>query len=167
MKNIIAIKFFCLFFTAATILFMQPVYGQSVKPLDVVGIRTVVKYDSLKSSGLVLAKIILEIKKGWHINANKPLDDNLTPTSISLKSQEDFDVVKISYPLPLLKKLSFSDSQLALYEDQISIDAVLKMKKKKLKNNLVVHGEVQYQPCNDQTCLFPVAKAFEIKIKLK
>ena len=43
----------------------------------------------------------------------------------------------------------------------------LKMRKGVKKNKLELKGELQYQPCNDQTCLFPVSKKFTIIISLK
>ncbi len=148
--------------TAAT-----EIYGQNIQPKDVVSVKAFVTNDSSKVNGFIYADVNLEIKDGWHINANKPLDDYLTPTTVSIKSSNDIKVVKIKYPAPLLMKLSFSETDLALYEDQATVKIVLKaVNPKKLKGQKL-KGEIQYQPCDNQTCLFPVTKEFSLNLSTK
>ncbi len=113
------------------------------------------------------ADVALQIKNGWHINSNKPLDDNLSPTVVSIKSNPGIQVKKIIYPEPLITKLQFSQSQMALYEDEAIVKIQFIIKKKFKKRNLKLEGEVRYQPCNDQTCLFPTSKPFVINLKVK
>ena len=74
--------------------------SQSIQPKDVVNIKAYVVKDSANTGGLLSAEVILNIKDGWHINANKPLDDYLTPTEIVLKDSSDFVIQKIKYPPP-------------------------------------------------------------------
>ncbi len=112
-------------------------------------------------------EIILDIKDGWHINANKPIGDNLVPTKVSLKDTSTIKVVKGIYPQPILTKLQFSNSQMALYEDQAVVKVRLKVKKEFGKRSIKLRGEVQYQPCNDQTCLFPASEPFSFDLKIK
>ena len=137
--------------------------SQSIQPKDVVSIKAYVVKDSANTGGLLSAEVILNIKDGWHINANKPLDDYLTPTEIVLKDSSDFVIKKIKYPPPQITRLSFSDTELALYENGITIRLSLKEKDVKKAIPDVIKFELQYQPCNNQTCLFPVAKSFAIK----
>ncbi len=146
-------------------LFFRQSFCQNIKPADVVDIKTTVNYQSYRTKGIITADIILNIKDGWHINANKTFDDFLTPTTIQLKDSSQVKIISISYPPPEIKKLSFSDSPLALYEDHVIIKFVFKVDMKKIKKNFTVDGEVSYQPCNNKTCLFPVVKPFAIKIK--
>lgn len=142
-------------------------YCQNVQPKDIVSIKALVTNDSSKVNGLIYADVNLNIKDSWHINANKPLDDYLTPTSVSIKGSKDIKVLKIKYPAPLIMKLNFSENDLALYEDQATIKVILKvMNPKKLKGRKL-KGEIQYQPCNNQTCLFPVTKEFYLNLETK
>lgn len=59
-------------------------YTQSVSPDKVVDIKVITPHTA-SSSGLIDAEVILNIKKGWHINANKTSDQNLIPTVVSFK----------------------------------------------------------------------------------
>lgn len=112
-------------------------------------------------------EVILQIKDGWHINSDKPLDDNLSPTVVSLNNNPEVKIVKISYPDPIITKLQFSQSQMALFEGEAVVKIQLMVNKGVKEKTIKLKGEVQYQPCNNQTCLFPTSKTFTIELKLK
>lgn len=140
---------------------------QNIQSKDVVSVNAGVTADSLKSAGILRISVALNIKDGWHINANKPLDNYLTPTSIALDNNKDFKLLKIKYPPPLLMKLGFSEKELALYEDEITVSLVVKVLNPKEFKNGMLKGYVRYQPCNNHTCLFPVSKDFTVSLKNK
>lgn len=141
--------------------------AQNVQPKDVVDIKASVEKDSSKTNGLIYAEIILNIKDGWHINADEPLDQYLTPTKVVFKDLGNIEVEKIKYPPPIMMKLDFSDTDLVLYEDQTIIEVVLKIKDIKKTLDKSIQGELQFQPCNNQTCLFPVSKPFKLILNNK
>ncbi|MHB1687034.1 MAG: protein-disulfide reductase DsbD domain-containing protein [Ignavibacteriaceae bacterium] len=147
------------------LLFLGSGYSQNISPDKIVDVKVKTSIVRLKKEGIIDVSINLNIMHGWHINSNKPLDNNLSPTSIKIKNNANFKVIKIKFPPPLLKKLGFSDSDLALYEDEVSIKVELKPVKKVTKGKIKVEGEVDYQPCNDQTCLFPVSKPFSFILR--
>ena len=149
------------------VIFNQQGICQNIQPKDVVAVETQVAKDSVKSAELLYINVILNIKDGWHINANKPLDDYLTPTSVTLKGNKNFKLLKIKYPPPLLMKLGFSENELALYVNQVNVELIVKALNPKDIKVGKIEGQVQYQPCNNQTCLFPVSKDFIIDLKDK
>jgi len=159
-------KIFLILISFTVTFFYADVTAQSFSPDKVVDVKVKVN-NKLSKDGLVEAVINLSILRGWHINSNKPLDNNLSPTSIKILDNPNFKVVKINFPPPLMKKLSFSDSQLALYEGDAPVSIELKSLIKGPNKKIRVEGEVDYQPCNDETCLFPVKKNFSFEIKLK
>ncbi len=140
-------------------------YSQNIQPKDVVDIRTEIVRDSLNTKDLLYVKVILNIKDGWHINANKPLDDYLTPTTVAFDTSKYFKILNVKYPAPQFKKLDFSDKLLALYEDRAAVEFTLKIINPSKIRGGILKGEVGYQPCNNQTCLFPVKKDFTVNIK--
>ncbi len=113
----------------------------------------------IKKDSVIDLKLLVEIKKGWHINSNKPLDPNLVLTVVSLDTSF-FKIIEIKYPQPYIKKLSFSENELSLYENEAVIKIRILIDKNYKLRNLNVNGKIQYQPCNDQTCLFPLTKKF-------
>ncbi len=146
--------------------FIKAAHAQNVAPKDVVKINAKTErfYNKNKNVEVVLN---LLIKDGWHINANKPFDDYLSPTVVLLDDSTNIKAVSIKYPVPIIKKLSFSETQLALYENEADIRITLQIKKDFNKPVLKIKGTLQYQPCNNQTCLFPVSKPFSFEVHLK
>jgi hypothetical protein len=108
--------------------------------------------------------ININIKDGWHLNSNKPLDEYMTPTSVRLTDTTDIKVVKIEYPPEMIAKLQFSDSELSLYEGMVSIKVILKADDVFIKNKKIAEFELEYQSCNNQTCLFPVQKVLGVNL---
>jgi hypothetical protein len=108
--------------------------------------------------------INIDIKKGWHLNSNRPLDEYLTPTTVKLKDTSGIMINNIEYPPETITKLQFSDSDLSLYEGMITIKVHLLVNDDFLKNNKKVELDLEYQSCNNQTCLFPTEKTLVIGI---
>ena len=103
--------------------------------------------------------ILLQIKMapGWHINADKPLENYLIPTKVTLKTQEETEIAKIIYPEAEIKKLGFSEKPLALYEGTFDI----RVETKNL-NSKTSHIQLEIQTCSDQICLPPEMLNFKI-----
>ena len=101
--------------------------------------------------------VFINLKPGWHINAYQPLQNNLIPTKMSLT---EYKLNQIIYPAPILKKLSFGQQELALYENQVILNATLP---DELKNNVYITVQVQLQACNDKHCLAPETVSVKIK----
>jgi DsbC/DsbD-like thiol-disulfide interchange protein len=134
-------------------------------PDKIVDISLSPKGNTLKKGSETELEIQVKIKKGWHINANKPLDKNLVATVLTFKESNDYSVSDITYPQPVIASLSFSENELALYDKEISIKAKVKAAKK-AKGKITLEGKLQFQPCNDQTCLFPFNKTFKFDLKV-
>ena len=108
--------------------------------------------------------ININIKEGWHLNSNKPYDEYLTPTAVRLKDTSGIKIVRIEYPPEMISKLQFSDSELSLYEGMVTIKVILQTDSDFLKYKKKVELELEYQTCNNQSCLFPVQKILSIDI---
>jgi len=133
------------------------------KKTDVVDISFSTVPDSVKKNNFTIL-ININIKEGWHINSNKPLDEYLTPTSVMLKDSSGIKISGIEYPPELISKLQFSDSELSLYEGNVSIKVNIEVEESFLKNKSKTEFELQYQSCNNQTCLFPVIKTITVPL---
>jgi hypothetical protein len=108
--------------------------------------------------------INIDIKQGWHLNSNKPFDDYLTPTSINQKDTSGIKIVKVEYPPEMITKLPFSESDMSLYEGMVTIKVVLEADNSLISKKKNVELELEYQSCNNQTCLFPVQKILTVAL---
>lgn len=101
-------------------------------------------------------RVIISLKPGWHINAQKPLQDYLIATQISLPDKK---LSRVIYPPAILKKLSFGQQKLALYENQITVHATLP---EELKETPLIKIKLQLQACNDKHCLAPETLTLDV-----
>lgn len=143
------------------------IFSQNISPVAVVDISSKSTVNKTPDGTEITLNIILSIKDTWHINANKPSDESLTPTVVKFDKSRDFAVTGIKYPPAEMLKLQFSSEELALYETQATIKAKLFVSNNYKGKELIVKGTLQYQPCNNQTCLFPVSKPFSLEVKLR
>ena len=104
------------------------------------------------------------IKDGWHLNSNKPYDDYLTPTMVKLKDTTGIKIINVEYPPEMIAKLQFSESDLSLYEGMVTIKVILQADDSFLRDKRKVELELDYQSCNNQTCLFPVQKILTVDL---
>jgi thiol:disulfide interchange protein DsbD len=148
-------------------LYNAETFSQDVKPESVVDISSRSTVNKSSNGTEIELKVILIIEDTWHINAHKPTDESLTPTSVQFDKSKDFAITGIKYPPAEMLKLQFSNQELALYETQATVKTKIIVSKNYKGKELTVKGTLQYQPCNNQTCLFPVKKPFSFDIKLK
>jgi len=95
-------------------------------------------------------EVELDMAPGWHVNANQPNQDYLIATS--LLDSEGNKIVDTQYPPVVTKALGFSDSDLALYENKVSILAPLPMAD---ANSKLLSMTLQLQACDETVCLAP------------
>ena len=145
-----------LFLCSLFILLGGNLYSQN-NSKDIVDISVSSLADSAKLNYYTIM-LNINIKEGWHINSNKPFDNYLTPTSVKLKDSSDVRIVNNEYPAEQIAKLQFSDSDLSLYEGNVLVRITIESTRKK------VQFEMQYQSCNNQTCLFPVQKTLNVNL---
>jgi hypothetical protein len=98
------------------------------------------------------AVIELKIADGYHINANPASEKNLIPTTVEITAANDITAEKPTYPQALIKKFSFSDKQLAVYEKQATIKVKVRAT---AKGEKIINGTLRYQACDDEVCYPP------------
>ncbi len=117
----------------------------------------------MKGNGVVT--ISLAMKPGWHINAHKPLDTALIPTTITLpETQSGWSLQSIVYPEPITKTLLFQQQPLALYENTTRLQAQIKAN---TDHRHLIPLQINLQACNDKHCLAPETITLQISSFLK
>jgi uncharacterized protein YyaL (SSP411 family) len=88
--------------------------------------------------------VTLDIKDGWHINANRVNQPSLIPTQLDVQGR-DIDLLGVAYPEPLRR------GELLVYEGLITITARLHLPAK-YKQRPLLRARLRYQPCTGDTC---------------
>ncbi|MCZ7611690.1 MAG: protein-disulfide reductase DsbD [Ignavibacterium sp.] len=142
--------------------FQQIIFAQGS---DVVKIA--VKESSVKVSQGDEFKTTLEITidQTWHINSQKPNDDFLIPSEITAKGN-GVKLIKVIYPEAHNIKLAFSEELVSVYEGTASAKLTFRVDKNAPAGKQKVQVTLDYQACNDMTCMPPndVAAEFEIEV---
>ena len=95
----------------------------------------------------------LAIPPGWHVNSNKPLQQGLIPTSISMnKSESGWQLGEVSYPEPITATLGFQSEPLSLYQGKVQIRVAVKPDEVPER---ILPLQLGIQACNDRLCLPP------------
>ena len=115
----------------------------------------------------VSAEVRLNIENGFHVNANPPSFSYLKATELELKPDEDVSVSFITYPDPLVKKFSFAEQPLAVYEGELVIKVQLEVKKAAKPGRKNLSGTLRVQACDDQVCYAPGEKEITIPVEVK
>lgn len=95
----------------------------------------------------------IKVADGWHVNADKPLEDYLIPTKIALKNS----TADATFPEAKIKQLGFSEKPLALYEGNFDIQLEADSSASRTSNI-----ELEIQTCSTEICLPPELLKFRI-----
>jgi DsbC/DsbD-like thiol-disulfide interchange protein len=109
----------------------------------------------------------LQIKTGYHINANPPSASYLKATELDLKPADGISVDAISYPDPLVKKFSFSETPLKVYEGDINLTLKLKADKSAKTGKHNLSAKLRVQACDDRVCYAPGTMDLTVPVNIQ
>jgi hypothetical protein len=101
------------------------------------------------------ASVMIEVRDGYHVNANPATDTYLKATEVIPQAKDGLTVGYIKYPTALNKKFSFSDKQLAVYEGKFPVKVMIKADKSVTKGPHPIPTKLNIQACDDQVCYAP------------
>ena len=151
-----------LFLTAAIL--AAPVSAQLGDVL--VGTQWVFDTDAAHPGGTVQAALQVRLDQQYHVNSNKPDEDFLIPTVLTVTPPEGFTVSKIVYPEPIMLKPAFSEVPMSVFEREFVIGVVLEVGPDVEPGTYAIKSVLGYQACNDQYCLAPTTKDLERELKV-
>ena len=107
----------------------------------------------------------LDIRSGWHVNANPPAAEEMIPTTIEVAPAPGLTPGRTRYPAGERRKLSFADEELLVYDGAATtIRVPVAIASGVAPGPHTLAGTLRYQACNDELCLAPVSIPFEVTI---
>jgi DsbC/DsbD-like thiol-disulfide interchange protein len=153
----IAFSLFILLF-AATALAQGSSPSVTVQPIDTV---VVVR------GGQAPLNIDLQVNKGFHVNSNKPNDELLLPTVVHLNPPQGIMIVNIQYPAGEQLALPFmGNDKLSVYSGHFAVSAEVRIPKSAALGTLRVHGQVNFQACDNRQCFPPKTTPLEFDVRV-
>ena len=122
---------------------------------ELVRARAYLSTDRLPAGGTCRIVVLLDVKEGWHINANPPSPDFLKPTKLSFKSKSGVTLAAPVYPKGHGFKMEGEDMDAMVYEGEVAIDGTLTVPKSSGGVTDEMEITVNYQACNEKGCQPP------------
>src|SRR5262249_29008303 len=106
------------------------------------------------------ARVALKVSlpEGLHTQSNKPRDENLIPTELSITAPPGVTVKEIVWPAPTDLNQVGADKPLAVFEQTFAIGVQLTVDASVPPGDLIVPAGLRYQACDANLC-YPPASA--------
>ncbi len=144
--------------------FTQSNFAQIFK--SVVSIKAYNSLNQVYAGSEFKLAVKADINSGWHINSDKPHEDFLIPSKVTIDSSNGFILSKIVYPEAQEVKLSFSDKPLSVWEGEIYFGGIVEVPKDLAPGKYSLPVELEYQSCNNQTCLAPTTAKDTLQVEV-
>ncbi|MEE8154728.1 MAG: protein-disulfide reductase DsbD domain-containing protein, partial [Phycisphaerales bacterium] len=131
-----------------------------------VGTQWVFETDAAHPGSTVHAALLVRLDRQYHVNSNKPDEEFLIPTVLTVTAPEGFTVSKIVYPEPIMLKPAFSEVPMSVFEREFVIGVVLEVGQETEPGTYSITSELGYQACNDKYCLAPTTKSIDSTLKV-
>ena len=112
-------------------------------------------FDKLERGGKCPIAVQLIIDKPWHINANPSNPDFLVPTELKVSSKQKIKMTLVKYPEHELLKVDGEPNPYHVYGGTVTIYGLLEIDPAEAADFGELEIRINYQACNDGTCLKP------------
>lgn len=117
--------------------------------------RAYLSTDKLPPGGTSQFLVLLDVKEGWHINANPPSQEHLIPTKVTFKSKAGAKLSDPKYPKGHGFKFEGEEAEVDVYEGEVAIRGVVTVPEKAAGQMDEMEISITYQACNDTGCRPP------------
>ncbi|GAB4290104.1 MAG: protein-disulfide reductase DsbD [Ignavibacteriaceae bacterium] len=130
-------------------------FSQSGSENELVKIKTFQSFDQVYPGTELKIAVEVDIAEEWHINSDSPNEEYLIPTKISVLDSINFQPIGSYYPKAENLTFSFSETPLSVFEGNNLFGILLKVNENLQPGKYPLIVTVEYQACNDITCLPP------------
>ncbi len=143
----------------------QPSSPQTEEPI--VSVEVVPSSEALSPGRSFPFVLEIAVRSPYHINADRPTEDYLIGTTIDFKRVPGVTIGKPAFPPAEMKRFSFSEKPLAVFEGKIQVKVELALAPDFRGDEVAIEGTVGYQACDDQSCLAPDEAAFNRTVRVE
>ncbi len=134
-------------------------FGQDT---DVLSVETFLSADKIRPGDTFKIGIKAVLHGNWHINSNKPSEDFLIPTVVTIEPVSGLTFGEMNYTAGEPIKFDFSETELSVYEGEAVFWLEATAANQLPVGELRITGQLHYQACNNVACLIPTNEAFEV-----
>ena len=131
-------------------------------------IVTVIVTESNVYDGIsTMIPIRVEVKEGYHIQANRVDDESLIPTTLEVNDDKNIIIGRQEFPLSKKFQLEGTDTFLNVYDGEFQIKLFLRAVAKMQTGKYALKAKLRYQACDSRSCLFPKVIDFSIPLEVR
>lgn len=149
-----------------SILSSDPAWPQPAAIGPAMSIESVMETSGVHPGDTGRIAIVVKLGEGWHVNAHKPSDAFLIPTTVKVKPPEGITVLRMSYPKPTTITLQGTSEPLLVYSTTFTIGIEVAVAQTMEPRAYTLRGTLQYQPCDSKQCLPPKSVSLSIPVNV-
>ncbi|MDQ1559993.1 MAG: uncharacterized protein QOD32_3053 [Pyrinomonadaceae bacterium] len=130
-----------------------------------IGVNGFFAADKAQRGRSVAAAVVLDIPRGFHVNANKAAKFSI-PTVVKIDAPKGLRVGAVSYPRAVVRRLGFSKEALSLYEGRAVMRFNIIVPANYQTGLTELRAKVTYQSCNDEVCFPPTTREVKLGINV-
>jgi len=130
-----------------------------------IGVNGFFSADKAQRGRIVQAAIVLDIPKGFHVNANKTAKFSI-PTTVRIDAPKGLRVSPVAYPRAVVRRLGFSKEALPLYEGRAVMRFNITVPPNFETGLTELRAKVNYQSCNNEVCFPPTTREVKLGINI-
>jgi len=137
----------------------------SITPEETLDIKPYYATDKVNAGSTFQIAIEMDIKKGWHINSNRPSNEFAIPTKVKFKLPDGISITEIKFPEHEIMTLK-SVGRVEIFSGKIYIIIKGHADKTLKPGQYRLPATITYQACNDAVCLAPTKKSIIFNLNL-
>ncbi len=125
--------------------------------------------DAAHARSTLHAALQVKIQETFHVNSNKPLEEFLIPTILTVTPPDGFTVREVVYPDPIMIRPSFlvaEDPDMSVFEQEFVIGVALDVGPDVKPGDYVIRITLDYQACDDNSCRAPTDRELQSTLKV-
>ena len=131
-----------------------------------ISLEPVVEADGAHAGTTVRVVVHAQLDPGFHVNSNKPLEEFLIATALSLDPPDGIDLAGLAWPEPIMLNQTGADQPLAVFEEEFVIGATLSLAPELATGTYLVPGALRYQACDEAMCYLPATADLEFQVNV-
>ena len=151
----------CLCFASAS---LSTVHAQTTPPK--ITTKLSLTTANVQRGRSVSASLVLDIPRGYHVNAHDPVSRFALPTKIEVDVPSGIRIGSISYPRAILRRFTFSEDRLGVYESRTVIRFNIKIPANQQTGQSEIKAHLSYQSCSDEVCFPPVKTEISVPLNV-
>lgn len=151
---------FCLAWAAS----LSTVHAQTTPPK--ITTKLSVTNASVQRGRSVNAMLVIDIPRGYHVNAHEPVSRFALPTKIEVEVPRGMKIGPIYYPRAIVRRFTFSGDRLGVYENRTVLRFNIMIPRNQQSGKSEIKARLSYQSCSDDVCFPPVKSDLSVSLNV-